>query len=110
MKGLVFLYQVQCELSTSFCSSQIAASCDLTGELAGRPVTERSVRTTLSVFLPPGFDQVFCFVHVSEPVCVQALPAKGSVEAFYEGVVGRFARPREVHLHTISVSPQIHCL
>jgi hypothetical protein len=42
------------------------ASRDLTGELARRPVTEGSVRTTLIIFLSPGFDQLLCLLQISE--------------------------------------------
>jgi hypothetical protein len=47
------------------------ASRDLTGELARRPVTERSVSTTLIIFLSPDFDQELCLLQIYEPVSVR---------------------------------------
>ena len=85
--------------------SQIAASRDLTGELAGCPFSERSVRTTLIVFLPTSFDQPLRFVKIGEPVRIQALGPEGSVEGLDERVVGRFARSREVDLDSVLISP-----
>src|SRR5450631_1128954 len=90
--------------------SQIAASRDLAGELAWRPLAERSVRTTLIVFSSPSFDKPPCLVQVSEPVGIQTFGTEGAIERFDEGVVSWLARTREVDLHPVLVSPQIHCL
>ena len=68
------------------------------------------MRTTIIVFLSPGPDQLFCLSKSFEPVHVEAFIAKGPVERFHEGVICRLARAGEVDLHTILVSPQVHCL
>jgi hypothetical protein len=41
---------------------------------------------------------------------VQALSSKGSIEAFYERIVGGFAGTREVDLPPIPVCPEVHGL
>src|SRR5215471_19875707 len=41
------------------------------------------------------------------PVCVQALGSEQAVERLDEGVVGRFAGPREVERDTALIGPQI---
>jgi hypothetical protein len=90
--------------------SQYAASPVLTDELAWCPFSERSVRTTLIVFLPPCFDQPLRLGQRPEPVSIQALGSEGSVERFHEGIVGRLAWAGEVDLHTVLVGPQVHGL
>jgi len=62
-------YQSLGDRTPSQFASESAASRALTGELAGRPVTERLVRTTVIVFPSPGFDQVLCLLQVTEPLC-----------------------------------------
>jgi hypothetical protein len=58
----------------------------MAGELAWCPVSERCVRTTVIIFLPPCFDQRPCLLHVSEPVRVQALCSEGSIKALDERI------------------------
>ena len=48
---------------------------------------------------------VACLFEISEPVGIQALGPEGSVERLDERVVGRFARPREVDLRSVLISP-----
>jgi hypothetical protein len=38
------------------------------------------VKTTLIVFLPPGFDELLGFVEVGEPVSIQTNGPEGSIE------------------------------
>lgn len=66
------------------------------------------MRTTLIVFLLPGFDQLLSLLHVHEPVDVQAFRPERPIEAFDERVVGWLTRPGEVDLHSILVGPQVH--
>lgn len=58
----------------------IVASRDLTGKPVRRPLSERPVRTTLSLFL---FQASIIFsspLHHTEPVCVQAFGPQGPYE------------------------------
>jgi hypothetical protein len=50
------------------------------------------VRPVLIVVLSPAFQLLSGIVHVPEPVCIQALIAQSSVEAFHLSVLHRFAR------------------
>jgi hypothetical protein len=90
--------------------SQIAVSRELAGELAWYPLPERSVRTTLIVFLSPGFDEPFGFVEIGEPVSIQALGSEGPIERYHERIVGRLTRTGEVDLQSVLISPHIHRL
>ncbi len=53
----------------------------------------RSVRVVLP---PPGFNLPAGVFEREEPVQVQALVTEAPVERFNVGIIGRFARPREV--------------
>lgn len=66
------------------------------------------MRPTLVVFDSPSFDSRFGFVNRLEPVQVQALVAERAIEAFDKRVVSWLARPTEVDLYAMMVSPQIH--
>ena len=82
----------------------------MTGEFLGCPVGESSVRTTNIVFPSPSFDELSGIFQIAEPVGVEALGAEGSIERLAEGIVGWLAWTREVDLHSLAVSPQIHQL
>src|SRR5665213_317731 len=99
------LYQAQSESSAGLGCSQFAASRELTGEFAGCPLAERSVRTTLIVFFPPGMNDLFCIDQRFEPVRIQAFISKGTIERFDESIVGRLAWAREVDLHPVLKRP-----
>ncbi len=54
---------------------------------------------------PPSFDLLLGLGNRLEPVNIQALVGKQSVEAFDELVVSGLARPTEVDLHVMVVGP-----
>src|ERR1700677_2448553 len=106
LESLVFLYRVQRYSSACLGCSESTASRALTGELARRPVTERSARrTTLIAFLSPCVDQMLCLLQFREPVRVQTLGEEGFFEAFHERIVRELSRPEEVDLHAIPIGP-----
>ena len=77
------------------------------GKGSRRHLVETLVRPTLVVLDPPSFDLRFGFLNGLEPVNIQALVPKRSVERFDEAVIGRLARPIEVDRHLVVVRPQI---
>ena len=76
-------------------------------ELGGSPVIERTVRSLLVVIATPRGDDGTGSVQTLEPVVVQALVAKTSVEAFHKGVLRRLARGNELELHAVAIGPLI---
>lgn len=65
------------------------------------------MRTALVIVVPLGLDLGTSIRQRQEPVAVQALVAKPAIEALDEGVVGWFARPREIERDAAGVGPQI---
>ena len=53
---------------------------------------------------------MLCLLQIHEPVSVKAFTTEGAIEALDEGVVGRFARSREVDLRAVTIGPQVHRL
>ena len=86
----------------------IAASRDSLGELVWRPLPESPVRTTLAVFRTPSLHDLLDLRQLREPMRIQTLCPKRSVERFYERIIRRFSRPGKHHLHSILLCPQIH--
>jgi hypothetical protein len=71
---------------------------------------KRCVRAALVVVLPPGLDLGPGVCQGQEPVRVQALIAKPSIERLHEGVVGRLARAAEVQRDGVLIGPAVECL
>ena len=82
----------------------------MAGEFLRCSVGESPVRTTHIIFPSPGIDELSGIFQIAEPVRVEALGAEGFVERFTEGIVCWLAWTREVDLHSVAVSPQIHQL
>lgn len=59
---------------------------------ANSSVVQGTVWPSVVVFLPPILQLLSGIVHVPEPVCIQALVAQSSVEAFHLSVLHWFAR------------------
>ena len=76
-------------------------------ELERRPVPQRGMRTHPIVILPPSLRQASCLVQRQEPVLVQALVTKPSVERLDHRIIRGLSRPAEVELHTVEVGPKI---
>ena len=62
------------------------------------------------VVRPPAAELLLCVLQGQEPVFVQALGSKPTVEGFDQGVVRRLARTTEVKLDAVGVSPLIQRL
>ena len=71
----------------AFQAFQIAASCDLKGELARRPLPQGPVRTTLIVLHSPGLDYLPGIPERREPMCIQTFTPERPVERFDVPVV-----------------------
>ena len=65
------------------------------------------MRSLLVVVSTPSLAFSLRVVEAHEPVRVQAFGAELAVEGLDEGVVGRFARPREVEDDAALIGPQI---
>src|ERR1044071_6563508 len=89
-------------------SSQWWAGCTILVEQRYRGLLPDRPMRALFVVVPAPILHLFPRVRkVHEPVRVQTLGAEPTVECFDEGVVGRFAGPREVECDTVLVGPQI---
>jgi hypothetical protein len=64
----------------------------------------------LIVFSTPSLQLFGCIFKAHEPVRVQALRPEPAIERLDEGVVGRFARTREVLYHVVGIGPKVHIL
>ena len=76
-------------------------------ELERRPVPQRGMRTNPIVILPPGFCQPLGFVQRQEPVLIQALVTKPSIERLDHSIIRGLSRPAEVELHAVEGGSQI---
>lgn len=90
--------------------SHIAASRDITAKFLRCPIGESLERTTHVVSPSPRFDELSGIFHIAEIVYVTSLGAQGSAGQFTERIVRYFAWTREVDVHSIAASPQIHQL
>lgn len=68
------------------------------------------MRAALVVVLTPCRDQNTGFSQARKPMVVEALIPEASIEAFYEGVLGRFAGLNHLELDAMLVSPLIERL
>ena len=76
-------------------------------ELFRAEITQGTVRPDGIVVQPPGFDQLFGFFQIAEPVLVQAFVPQPAVEALDVRVLDRLAGLNEVQLHSLAVGPGI---
>jgi hypothetical protein len=65
------------------------------------------MRTNAIVIIPPSFCHGPCFIERQEPVLVQTLVAKPTIERLNERIIRWLSWPAEVELHAVEVSPQI---
>ena len=75
-----------------------------------RHPAKECVRAALVIVPSPGLDLGSGVGDGQEPVCVQALVAKATVERFYERIVGWFARSAEIQRHAVLVRPAVERL
>ena len=65
------------------------------------------MRTNAIVIVPPSFSHGPCFIERQEPVLVQTLVAKPTIERLNERIIRWLSWPAEVELHAARVRPQI---
>jgi hypothetical protein len=68
------------------------------------------VRPALIVVAAPRFDLGPSVGQRQEPVRIQTLVARATIERFYKGIVGRLARAAEVQRDAVLVRPAVECL
>jgi hypothetical protein len=76
-------------------------------EFERRLVAQSTMRTNAIVIIPPSFCHGPCFIERQEPVLVQTLVAKPTIERLNERIIRWLSWPAEVELHAVEVSPQI---
>jgi hypothetical protein len=57
--------------------------------------------------VPPSFCHGLCFIERQEPMLVQALDTKPTIERLDERIICGLSWPSEVELHSVEVRPQI---
>ena len=72
-----------------------------------RLVAQSTMRTNAFVIIPPSFCHGPCFIERQEPVLVQTLVAKPTIERLNERIIRWLSWPAEVELHAARVRPQI---
>ncbi len=76
-------------------------------EFERRLVAQSTMRTNAIVIIPPSFCHGLCFIERQEPVLVQTLVAKPTIERLNERIIRWLSWPAEVELHAIEVRLQI---
>ena len=76
-------------------------------EFERRLVAQSTMRTNATVIVPPSFCHGLCFIERKEPMLVQALDTKSTIERLDERIIRGLSWPAEVELHAVEVRPQI---
>src|SRR3990167_3835374 len=77
-------------------------------ELGWRKIAQRAVRSDRVVVLPPGLNEAPRLFEGGEPMLVQTLVPKPTIEALDIAVLGRLARVDEVRLDPRAIPPGPH--
>ncbi len=70
-------------------------------------VAQSTMRANAIVIVPPSFRHGLCFIERQEPMLVQALDTKSTIERLDERIIRGLPWPAEVELHAVEVRPQI---